>query len=139
MPRDETGKVVRVDAAGEIVPSGDRAESARVVSESCGVLDARRLRRLLAKSHHSLDRVMKPPRRAEQHRRIMTGQRGKLTTVGRLVQREHDEPKALVIAVGLEQWAQIARKLRRNGNVATAVGAITAMNPFIVIAQRSGM
>ena len=88
MPRDEPAEEVRVDATREIVARRNRAERARVVVEAGGVVDARRLRDLLPKARHALDRIVEPPRRAEPHRRIVTGERRELARVSRLVERE---------------------------------------------------
>src|SRR5213075_141430 len=87
----------RVDAEwleGLAEACGEGAERARVVGKAGGVVDPRGLRDALPEARHALDRVMKPPRRAEQHGGVVARERRELAAVGGLVEGEHDETKA---------------------------------------------
>src|SRR5204863_2168803 len=110
-------------AAREIMPRGNRAKSARVVGETGQLGDPGRLRRPLEKTQHPLDGIMEPPGRAEPNGGIVAGKRCQLAAVGRFVQREENQRKITVAAIGVQKRAKIARKLGGNRDVAPAVGA----------------
>src|ERR1044071_7976324 len=121
MSRDETSEVVSIDASRQIVSGRNRAERARIVGEAGGVVDAGGLCRFAAEAQHSLDRIVEPPRRTQEHRGIMPGERRQLAAVRRLVEREHDKAKARVVPIIVEQMSQIARELSGNWNVSAPV------------------
>ena len=62
-----------------------------------------------------------------------------LSTVGRLVEREHDELKARIIPVRIQQRAQVARELCRYWNVAATIRSKTLIHDLVVIAQCTGV
>ena len=108
----QVGEQVGVDAPGEVVTRGDRAEGARVVVEAGGVVDARGLRRAdggSASCPRSLSwNHQGGPRRT---RGVVAGERRQLARVGRFVEREQQEAEARVVAVRVEQRLQVARVL----------------------------
>ena len=109
MPSNKAAEVVCVDAARQIVSSRNRAKGARVVVEAGGVVDASRLRRLLAEADHSFDGIVEPPRRSEAHCWVVTCNRSELAGICRLVQREHHERKTRIVSVRVQERRQISR------------------------------
>jgi len=91
----------------------------------------------MPEARHSLDRIVEPPRCTEKHRRIVTRERRQLSRVGRFVEREHDQLKARVISIRVEQWTQIACELSRDWNVATTIRSETPIYKIVVIAERT--
>ena len=137
VPRDQSTEEVRIHATRQIVSRGDRTEGARIVVESCGVVQSRCLRRLLAKSTHPLDRIVEPPRRSESHGGIVVGKRRELSRIRRFVEREENQRQARVMSELVQQWLQVARELRRDGNVRAIVGAEAREHTRVMIAQRT--
>src|SRR2546422_9842475 len=78
MARHEPREIVRVDAARQIVPGGNRAERAGVIVEAGGLVDPSGLRGALAEAPHAFDRVVEPPGRPEAQGRIVAGERRQL-------------------------------------------------------------
>src|SRR3546814_3601314 len=74
----------------DIVPRGDRQESARVVVEADTIVEARGLGNALAEAAHPLGAVVEPPRRTDPTRGIMARQRRQLARIPVLVEREVD-------------------------------------------------
>ena len=136
VPRDQVPEKIRVHAARQIVASRDGAEGPSVVVEARGLVDPRRLGGALAEPHHAEHGIVEPPRRSEPHRRIVARERGQLAAVRRLVQREQHERQSRVVAVRVEQRAQVARELRRDGDVSPTVGAELLGERPIVIPER---
>src|SRR6266566_7980265 len=137
--RHQAAEIVGIDAPRQIVPRRDRAERARVVVEAGCLVDRRRFGRPLAEAPHAFHRIVEPPRGAEAHRGVVPRKRRELAAVRRFVQREQDEREPRIVAVTLEQRAQIARELRRHRNVAAHVGTEALEDLAVVVAQRAGM
>src|SRR5580658_5479604 len=62
---DQAAEKCAIDATRHIVPRRNREERPRVVVESDRVVEPCRFGGQLAKTHHALRTVMKPPRRSE--------------------------------------------------------------------------
>ena len=114
----------RIDAPGHIVPRRNRQKRPRVVIESHRVVEARRLRRLLAESAHPFRAVVEPPWRAQFQARIMPGQRRQFPAVGRLVQREQNDRQPRLVAEAVQQGPQRVDITRRLGNVGSHVAPV---------------
>ena len=81
--------------------------------------------------------VVEPPRRPEPQRGVVAGQRRQLPRVGRLVEREHDQREARVVAEPLEQRPQVPRELRRDRDVGAHVGPEPLEERAVVVAERA--
>ena len=95
-----------VNAPSHIMPRGNGEERARVVIEAHGVVEARRLRGLLAETHHALGTVKEPPGRPQAQAGIVAGERRQLAAEGRLIQREQNDGEVALVAKAVEQRAQ---------------------------------
>ncbi len=132
---DERGEEAAVDPARDVVPRRDRHERTRVVVESDGVVEARRLGRLLAEPQHALRAVVEPPRRTQLQRRIVARQRRQFARVDGLVEREQDDRQRGLVAEAVEQRSQRAHVVGPGGDVRPLVAAEAAHHERIVIAQ----
>src|SRR5689334_14537318 len=121
VPSNEARQIVCIDAAREIVSRRYRAERASIVGEAGGVLDPGSLGSFAPETHHAFNRVMEPPRRAEQDGRVVAGDWSELATIRSFVEREDYQTKPGVVSVSVQQLPQIARELRGNGHIAAAV------------------
>jgi hypothetical protein len=105
------------------VAGGDREEGARVVDEAGAAVEAGRLGHGGAKAQDRVGGVEEPPGCPDVHARVEAGERRDLAREGRLVHREEDEMEIGVLAVALEQRAQLLHVARRQRNVVPGVGA----------------
>src|SRR6185437_7584274 len=78
---DEAREKGAVAAARGVVARRNRQERPGVVVEADGVVEARRLRRLLAEAAQTLGTVVKPPGGTELEHRIVAGERRQLPAV----------------------------------------------------------
>src|SRR5450759_1800932 len=104
---NKLGKETAVHPPRHIVTRGDRKEGARVVVEADGVVEACRLRRLLAKPLHALGAVVEPPWRAQPENRIVPCQRRELARIRRLIQREKNDGQIALVAEAIEELSLI--------------------------------
>ena len=88
--------------------AGNRQKRPRIVVESNGVVEPRRLRRLLAKTPHPLRAVVKPPRRPQPQARIVPRQRRQFPAVCRLIQREQNDRQSRLVSKPVQQRLQRA-------------------------------
>ena len=139
MARHQTAEIIGLHAPREVVPRRNGAESARVVVEPRSLVDRGRFGCLLAKPPHPFHRIVEPPRGAEAHRGVVAREGRELAAVRRFVQRKKHERETRIVAVGVEQRAQIARELRRHRNVAALVGTEPLEDRLVVVAQRAGV
>src|SRR5713101_8100339 len=100
-----------------VVPCRNREEGTSIVVEAHRIVEARRLRYVLAETHHSFWTVVKPPRRPEPQAGIVPGQWRQFPTVGRFIQREKDDRQIALIAELIEQRAKCIHVVRRHRNV----------------------
>src|SRR5262245_64484127 len=139
MPGDEPRQKVCVDTSRQIVSGGNRAKRARVVVETCGIVDPGSLRDLLAVPRHAVDRIVEPPRRTESHGWIMTSEWRELARVRRLVERKQEQREPRIVSIRLEQRTEIARVFGLKRNVGALVGPEALEDGRVVIAQRAGV
>src|SRR3546814_10156784 len=88
---DEPREKGAIHPPRDIVPRGDRQESARVVVEADTIVEARGLGNALAEAAHPFGAVVEPPRRTDPKRGIMARQRRQLARIAVLVERERSE------------------------------------------------
>ena len=136
---DQSGEIVRVDPAGEVVTRGNGAECPCIIVEPRRVVNPCRLRRPLAVTLHPLDGVVEPPGRPQADGWIVPRERRQLAGIGGLVEGEEDEAEVKIVAVGVEQRPQVARVLGGDGDVAPLVLAEAVEDGAVVVAQRSRM
>src|SRR5258708_40075245 len=91
MVGDQLGEESAIDAPRHIVPPGNREKGSGVVIETYSIVEARRLRDVLAKTRHALRTVSKPPRRSQSQARIMPGQPSQFAAVGGIIQRRKND------------------------------------------------
>src|SRR5581483_10050545 len=109
--------------APEVVPRGERGQCARVVHEAGEVANSGRLDDAVEKAVDAERAVVEPPRAAEQHCRVVAGERRELAAVRALVESEEDQREARLVAACLEQWLQAARPVGSDGDVGAEVAA----------------
>ena len=139
MVADQLGEVATVDTPGDVVAGRDRQERAGVVDESGRVGEAGGLGDRPAVAQHSFDAVEEPPRRAEAHGRVVPGQRGEFAAERRLVEGEHDEPEARVVAEPVEQRSEAVDVVDRSRDVGSHVATEAFEERAVVIAPGPGM
>src|SRR5258708_11726551 len=106
MVGDQLAEKSAIHATRHIVPPRNREKGSGIVVETYSIVEARRLRDVLTKTHHALRTVVKPPRRSQSQARIMPGQRSKFAAVGPVIQPGKNCPQIALITELIEQRAK---------------------------------
>src|SRR5258708_35455749 len=137
MVGDQLGEESAIDAPRHIVPPGNREKGSGVVIETYSIVEARRLRDVLAKTRHALRTVVKPPRRSQSQARIMPGQRSQFAAVGRFIQREKNDRQVALIAELIEQRTKSVHIICRGRDVGSPAAAALFIQLAIVLMRRA--
>src|SRR5581483_5131186 len=103
--------------------------------EAREVADARRLDDAVEEAVDTERAVVEPPRASEKDGRVVAGERGELSAVRALVEREEDQGQARVVAARLEQGSETARPVGRHRDVPAEVTAEARGERRVVVAE----
>src|SRR3546814_20671394 len=124
---DEPREKGAIHPPRDIVPRGDRQESARVVVEADTIVEARGLGNALAEAAHPFGAVVEPPRRTDPKRGLMARPRRQLARIAVLVERDEDDREAGLRSVAPEHRGERGDITGRHRSVGTLVAAAMLM------------
>ena len=119
--RHELRQPVAAHASPDLVSRRDRRERARVVDESGGVGEPADRRCGVEEAADADGAVEKPPRRAENERRVVAGKRRQLARERALVEGVGDEREPGIVPVRVQQLSEVARPFGANRDVGTDI------------------
>ena len=136
---DQSREDARVDAAGHVMPGGDRAERPGVVDEARCPREPGRLGHRGEKAPDGVGGVEEPPRHPDVHARVEPGQRRELARPDRLIDGEGDQVEARVGAEALQQRAQRVGELDADRDVMAGVRPEPLVRGPVMVAPHAGM
>ncbi len=132
---DEAAEEGAVNATGYVVAGGDGEEGAGIVVEAYGVVEASGFGDLFAEIASCLRGSRGTTRADRVEGRIVAGQRGEFAGEAGLVEGEEYEGEAGVVAVLVEERAEVAGVLGGRGHIGAFVATEFLVDEAVVVAD----